>query len=40
MLTGQRVVAPESLLERYPELKAIADPVGEGQQGTSLHLLA
>jgi uncharacterized protein YecE (DUF72 family) len=40
MLTGQRVVAPESLLERYPELKAIADPVGDGQQGTSLPLLA
>jgi uncharacterized protein YecE (DUF72 family) len=40
MLTGRRVTAPESLLEHYPQLKAIADPVGEGQQGTSLPLLA
>ena len=40
MLTGRRVMAPEALLEHYPQLKTIADPVGEGQQGTSLPLLA
>ena len=40
MLTGRRVTAPEALLEHYPQLKTIADPVGEGQQGTSLPLLA
>ncbi|PYV71778.1 MAG: hypothetical protein DMG97_15160, partial [Acidobacteria bacterium] len=39
MLTGRRVVAPESLLEHYPELKAIADPLGEGQPPASLPLL-
>ena len=40
MLTGRRVLAPEPLLERYPELKAIADPVSEGQQGTTMPMLA
>jgi len=40
MLTGRRVLAPEPLLERYPELKRIADPISEGQQGTRLSLLA
>ena len=40
MLTGRRVLAPEPLLERYPELKAIADPVSEGQQGTMMSMLA
>jgi hypothetical protein len=40
MLTGQRVIAPESLLEHYPQLRTIADPLGEWQQGTSLPLLA
>jgi uncharacterized protein YecE (DUF72 family) len=40
MLTGRRVLAPEPLLERYPELKVIADPVSEGQQGTMISMLA
>jgi uncharacterized protein YecE (DUF72 family) len=40
LLTGRRVIAPETLLQRYPELKAIADPLPEGQQGTTLSLLA
>jgi len=40
LLTGRRVIAPETLLQRYPELKAIADPLAEGQQGTTLSLLA
>jgi uncharacterized protein YecE (DUF72 family) len=40
MLTGTRVTAPEALLEHYPQLKTIADPIGEGQQGTTLSLLA
>ncbi len=39
MLTGRRVIAPESLLEHYPELKAIADPLGEGRPQASLPLL-
>jgi uncharacterized protein YecE (DUF72 family) len=36
MLSGRRVAAPESLLQHYPELKAIADPLGEGQPPASL----
>jgi uncharacterized protein YecE (DUF72 family) len=41
MLTGRRVVAPEALLAHYPELKKIADPLGEAQTGSeSLPLLA
>jgi uncharacterized protein YecE (DUF72 family) len=40
MLTGRRVVAPESLLERYPQLRSIADPLGEPPRGESLPLLA
>jgi len=41
MLTGRRLVAPETLLAHYPELKAIADPLGqEPQTGESLPLLA
>jgi hypothetical protein len=30
-LTGRRVTATETLLEDYPELKNIADPMQEGQ---------
>jgi uncharacterized protein YecE (DUF72 family) len=30
MLTGRRVLAPETLLENYPDLRKIADPLGEG----------
>jgi hypothetical protein len=40
MLTGRRVTAPEALLDHYPQLKVIADPLGEDQQGASLPLLA
>ncbi len=29
MLTGRRVKAPEPLLEHYPELKKIADPLDD-----------
>jgi len=39
-LSGRRVVAPESLLAHYPELKKIADPFGDAQQGERLPLLA
>jgi uncharacterized protein YecE (DUF72 family) len=39
MLTGRRVLAPEPLLAKYPELKAIADPVSEGSMGRRLPLL-
>jgi hypothetical protein len=40
MLTGGRVIAPEALLEHYPDLKKIADPIAEGRQGSTLSLLA
>ncbi|MGA8150069.1 MAG: DUF72 domain-containing protein [Terriglobales bacterium] len=36
MITGERVKAPEPLLQHYSELKAIADPLSEG----NLSLLA
>ncbi len=39
MLTGQRVKAPESLLQVYPELKKIADPA-EDLSDPNLPLLA
>ena len=39
MLTGKRVTAPETLLQHYPELKKIADPLGESQPPASLPLL-
>src|SRR5207248_2365943 len=32
MLTGRRVIAPESLIEHYPALRAIADPLEEGSK--------
>ena len=41
LLTGRRVVAPESLVQHYPELKSIADPLGRGAGGQgSLAMLA
>ncbi|MBO0911063.1 MAG: DUF72 domain-containing protein [Acidobacteria bacterium] len=40
MFTGGRVLAPEPLLEHYPELRAIADPLDENSQGANLFLLA
>ncbi len=41
MLTGRRVLAPESLLEHYPDLRKIADPLGEGHPPQeNLSLLA
>lgn len=40
MLTGRRVIAPEPLLEHYPQLRAIADPMDENRQGASMPLLA
>jgi uncharacterized protein YecE (DUF72 family) len=40
MLSGRRVIAPESLLRHYPELRVIADPLVEGAEGTNLSLLA
>jgi len=40
MLTGQRVKAPGSLLEHYPELKQIADPLPGETPNSSLPLLA
>jgi uncharacterized protein YecE (DUF72 family) len=39
MLTGRRVLAPESLLEHYPDLKKIADPLSEGHPTATLPLL-
>lgn len=40
MLTGRRVGAPEPLLERYPELRAIADPLSGGEQSRQISMLA
>jgi uncharacterized protein YecE (DUF72 family) len=41
MLTGRRVLAPETLLEHYPDLRKIADPLGEGHPPQeNLSLLA
>ncbi|HZP16654.1 MAG TPA: DUF72 domain-containing protein [Terriglobales bacterium] len=40
MLTGRRVLAPESLLQHYPPLKSIADPLEGNQQNANLSLLA
>jgi uncharacterized protein YecE (DUF72 family) len=39
LLTGRRVLAPESLIEHYPDLKKIADPLGEKSPSASLPLL-
>jgi uncharacterized protein YecE (DUF72 family) len=40
MLTGQRQKAPPSLLRRYPELEAIADPLPDETSDADLPLLA
>src|SRR5712692_141671 len=40
ILTGQRVKAPESLLEHYSELKKIADPLEDDRVNPNLSLLA
>ncbi len=40
MLTGQRVKAPETLLQHYPELKKIADPIDDDLASPNLPLLA
>jgi uncharacterized protein YecE (DUF72 family) len=40
MLTGRRVLAPEPLLERYPQLKTIADPLDDRPPDANLSLLA
>jgi uncharacterized protein YecE (DUF72 family) len=37
MLTGQRVTAPEPLLQHYPELKTIADPIPDDEPGLPLQ---
>lgn len=39
LLTGRRVLAPESLIEHYPDLRKIADPLGEKPASASLPLL-
>jgi uncharacterized protein YecE (DUF72 family) len=39
MISGRRVSAPEPLLQHYPELKKIADLLGEGQPPASLPSL-
>ncbi len=40
MLTGRRGQAPEPLLQHYPALKNIADPLGAAPAGENLPLLA
>jgi uncharacterized protein YecE (DUF72 family) len=39
MLTGHRVVAPESLLTHYPQLRSIADSLEGGPQNATLPFL-
>src|SRR5262249_36745275 len=39
MLSGRRVLAPEALLEHYPELKSISNPLREGETAANLPLL-
>ena len=39
MLTGRRVLAPESLIQHYPELRQIADGLDSNQPPASLPLL-
>jgi uncharacterized protein YecE (DUF72 family) len=38
MLTGKRVTATETLIQHYPELRMIADPLSEGAKEASLSL--
>jgi uncharacterized protein YecE (DUF72 family) len=38
MLTGKRVTATESLIQHYPALRTIADPLSEGTQEASFSL--
>ena len=40
MLSGKRVLAPETLLRHYPGLRKIADPIGEAYPPASLPLLS
>ena len=43
LLTEKRVLAPRTLLEKYPEMRAIADPApdsGEPDSSSQLSLLA
>lgn len=40
MMTGRRVLAPEPLIEHYPELRKIADPLREGDTPKGMSLLA
>ena len=40
MLSGQRVRAPEPLLENYPDLKKIADPISEAATDLNFSMLA
>jgi uncharacterized protein YecE (DUF72 family) len=40
MISGERVKAPEVLIQHYPELKKIADPLSGGEPESSFSLLA
>ena len=43
MVTGKRVSAPPTLIQKYPELRRFADPAedsGEADSGPQLPLLA
>lgn len=43
LLTGKRVLAPRTLIEKYPEMRNIADPAadsGEAESGEQMSLLA
>ena len=38
MISGQRVLAPRSLIQKYPELRKIADPAADSFNQSSLNL--
>ena len=40
MISGKRVPAPPSLMQKYPELRKFADPVEDPQSGSQMSLLA
>jgi hypothetical protein len=43
MITGNRILAPPTLIQKYPELRRIADPaedLGDGGSDPQLPLLA
>jgi hypothetical protein len=43
MITGKRILAPPTLIQKYPELRRIADPAedfDDGRSGSQMPLRA